>query len=90
MRYPGFGAIISIVLRGGAAPADALVGRTRLWIHATSLGGVESTFERRRRWPAEAPTIPEGLVRLSVGLEHVDDLYADLVGALDGVAGDAE
>ncbi len=90
VRYPGFGAIISIVLRGGAAPADALVGRTRLWIHATSLGGVESTFERRRRWPAEAPTIPEGLVRLSVGLEHVDDLYADLVGALDGVAGDAE
>jgi len=90
VRYPGFGAIISIVLRGGAAPADALVDRTRLWIHATSLGGVESTFERRRRWPAEAPTIPEGLVRLSVGLEHVDDLYADLVGALDEVSGDAE
>ena len=80
VRYPGFGAIISIVLRGGAAPADALVGRTRLWIHATSLGGVESTFERRRRWAAEAPTIPDGLVRLSVGLEHVDDLFADLVG----------
>ena len=90
VRYPGFGAIISIVVRGGATPAESLVGRTRLWIHATSLGGVESTFERRRRWPAEAPTIPEGLVRLSVGLEHVDDLYADLVGALDGVAGDAE
>ncbi|GAA1805132.1 PLP-dependent aspartate aminotransferase family protein [Agromyces neolithicus] len=87
VRYPGFGAIISIVVRGGAAPAEALVGRTRLWIHATSLGGVESTFERRRRWPAEAPTIPEGLVRLSVGLEHVDDLYADLTGALDEVAG---
>ncbi len=85
VRYPGFGAIISIVLRG-AAPADALVGRTRLWIHATSLGGVESTFERRRRWAAEAETIPEGLVRLSVGLEHVDDLYADLAGALDDVS----
>ncbi|WP_350347565.1 PLP-dependent aspartate aminotransferase family protein [Agromyces sp. G08B096] len=85
VRYPGFGSIVSIVLRGGAAPADALVGRTALWIHATSLGGVESTFERRRRWPAEAETIPDGLVRLSVGLEHPDDLAADLIQALDAV-----
>lgn len=85
VRYPGLGAIVSIVVRGGAEPADALVQRTSLWVHATSLGGVESTFERRRRWPAEQPTIPEGLVRLSVGLEHVDDLYGDLVGALDSL-----
>ncbi len=85
VRYPGFGAIVSIVVRGGAEGADALVGRTRLWVHATSLGGVESTFERRRRWPLEQPTIPEGLVRLSVGLEHVDDLHRDLVGALDSL-----
>ena len=53
--------------------------RPRLWVHATSLGGVESTFERRRRWKAEAATIPEGLVRLSVGIEDVEDLWADLV-----------
>lgn len=85
VRYPGFGAIISIVVRGGAEPADALVQRTSLWVHATSLGGVESTFERRRRWPLEQPTIPEGLVRCSVGLEHVDDLHRDLVGALDSL-----
>jgi cystathionine gamma-synthase len=85
VRYPGFGAIVSIVVRGGAEPADVLVQRTSLWVHATSLGGVESTFERRRRWPAEQPTIPEGLVRLSVGLEHVDDLHRDLVGALDSL-----
>jgi cystathionine gamma-synthase len=85
VRYPGFGAIVSIVVRGGAEPADALVQRTALWVHATSLGGVESTFERRRRWPAEQPTIPEGLVRLSVGLEHVDDLHRDLAGALDSL-----
>jgi cystathionine gamma-synthase len=85
VRYPGYGTIVSIVLAGGAEPADALVGRTRLWIHATSLGGVESTFERRRRWPAEADTIPDGLVRLSVGLEHADDLAADLLQALDAV-----
>jgi cystathionine gamma-synthase len=86
VRYPGFGAIISIVVRGGKDPADRLVQRTSLWVHATSLGGVESTFERRRRWQLEQPTIPDGLVRLSVGLEHVDDLHRDLVGALDSLA----
>ncbi|MFF2371159.1 trans-sulfuration enzyme family protein [Agromyces sp. NPDC058110] len=85
VRYPGFGAIISIVVRGGKEPADALVQRTALWVHATSLGGVESTFERRRRWQLEQPTIPDGLVRLSVGLEHVDDLHRDLVQALDSL-----
>ena len=83
VRYPGFGAIVSIVVRGGAVPGDALVLRSAVWVHATSLGGIESTFERRRRWPLEQPTIPEGLVRLSVGLEHVDDLHRDLVSALD-------
>lgn len=83
VRYPGFGAIVSIVIRGGADAADAAVSRARLWLHATSLGGVESTFERRRRWPAEQPTIPEGLVRLSVGLEHVNDLHTDLLAALE-------
>jgi cystathionine gamma-synthase len=85
VRYPGFGAIVSIVLRGGAADADRVCAGTRLWLHATSLGGVESTLERRRRWAAEAATIPEGLIRLSVGLEHPDDLYTDLVRALDTV-----
>jgi cystathionine gamma-synthase len=85
VRYPGFGAIVSIVVRDGAEPADLLVQRTSLWVHATSLGGVESTFERRRRWSLEQPTIPEGLVRLSVGLEHVDDLHRDLVTALDSL-----
>jgi cystathionine gamma-synthase len=81
VRYPGFGAIVSIVLPTAEA-ADAVIERTRLWRHATSLGGVESTLERRRRWAAEAPTIPAGLVRLSVGIEHVEDLFADLDAAL--------
>jgi cystathionine gamma-synthase len=80
-RYPGFGAIVSVVLRDAEA-ADALVRGVRLWRAATSLGGVESTMERRRRWAGEAPTIPEGLVRLSVGLEDPDDLWDDLVQAL--------
>ena len=56
---------------------------TSLWVHATSLGGVESTFERRRRWKSEPATIPDGLVRLSVGVEDVEDLWADLEPSLD-------
>ncbi len=83
VRYPGFGGIISIVLAEGAMAADLLVRKTGLWVHATSLGGVESTFERRRRWKVEPATIPDGLVRLSVGVEDVEDLWADLRRALD-------
>lgn len=85
VRYPGFGGMVGIVLAGGAEPADALVRSTRLWVHATSLGGVESTLERRRRWKAEPATIPEGLVRLSVGVEDVEDLWEDLRQALDAL-----
>ena len=83
VRYPGFGAIVAIVLAEGALAADLLTRKTTLWVHATSLGGVESTFERRRRWKTEPATIPDGLVRLSVGIEDVDDLWDDLAGALD-------
>ena len=82
VRYPGFGAIVAIVL-ADADRADLLTRSTSLWVHATSLGSVESTFERRRRWKGEAATIPEGLVRMSVGIEDVDDLWADLKQALD-------
>jgi cystathionine gamma-synthase len=81
VRYPGFGGMISVVL-ADADTADRLTRGTTLWVHATSLGGVESTFERRRRWQSEPVTIPEGLVRLSVGIEDVDDLWDDLVTAL--------
>jgi len=83
VRYPGFGGIISIVLAQGAMAADLLTHKTRLWVHATSLGGVESSFERRRRWKTEPTTIPDALVRMSVGIEDVEDLWADLVAALD-------
>jgi cystathionine gamma-synthase len=83
VRYPGFGAIIAIEVRGGAGAADVFTRSTSLWVHATSLGGVESSLERRRRWPGEPDTIPESLVRLSVGIEDVDDLWNDLSQALD-------
>ncbi|WP_344336004.1 PLP-dependent aspartate aminotransferase family protein [Brevibacterium salitolerans] len=80
-QMSGFGAIISIDL-GPAGVAEAVVGACRLWTPATSLGGVESLIERRRRHTAEPATVPEGLVRLSVGIEHVEDLWADLELAL--------
>jgi len=83
VRYPGFGGMLSVVVRGGAEAADTLTRSTSLWVNATSLGGVESTMERRRRWAGEPDTIPEGLVRLSVGIEDPDDLWRDLSGALD-------
>jgi cystathionine gamma-synthase len=82
----GFGALVSVEVRGGAAEAETTARATRLWVHATSLGGVESTLERRRRWSAERPSVPESLVRLSVGLEHVDDLWDDLSAALEAGA----
>jgi cystathionine gamma-synthase len=85
VRYPGFGAVVSVVLAGGPDVADLLVRSTSLWVHTTSLGGVESTFERRRRWKSEPATIPESLVRLSVGVEDVEDLWNDLEAALAGV-----
>ena len=85
VRYPGLGGIVSIVLAQGAMAADLLTRKTKLWVHATSLGGVESSFERRRRWRTEPATIPDALVRLSVGIEDVDDLWDDLVKALDAL-----
>jgi cystathionine gamma-synthase len=80
----GFGSLVSVDLPD-AATADAFVDATRLWVSATSLGGVESTLERRRRWPTELRSVPEGLVRLSVGIEHVEDLWADLEQALKAI-----
>jgi cystathionine gamma-synthase len=78
----GFGSLISIDL-ADAKTAEAFVGGCSLWGFATSLGGVESTLERRRRWGGELLSVPEGLVRMSVGIEHVEDLWADLAQALD-------
>ncbi|QAY62095.1 cystathionine gamma-synthase [Xylanimonas allomyrinae] len=81
----GFGAIIGLRPVGGVAAADAVVAALDLWVPATSLGGVESTLERRRRFTTESPTVPEDLLRLSVGVEDVEDLWADLDGALRSV-----
>ncbi|MHA7240827.1 trans-sulfuration enzyme family protein [Arthrobacter sp. TMS1-12-1] len=85
-QFNGFGGIVSIEL-DDVATADALVAAVRLWLPATSLGGVESLIERRRRQPAEPKTVPEALVRLSVGIENPEDLWADLDRALRQASG---
>ncbi len=88
VRYPGWGAMLAVEVRGSAEAADRVVAACRLWLGATSLGGVESLVERRRRYPGESPLVPESLLRLSVGIEDVEDLWRDLDEALrsaDGV-----
>jgi cystathionine gamma-synthase len=81
----GFGSILGIRISGGAVAAEAVVEALRLWTPATSLGGVESLIERRRRHANEPESVPENLLRLSVGIENVEDLWNDLNQAL-GVA----
>ncbi len=87
VRYPGFGTMVSIEVAGGAARAERVIEALRLWVHATSLGGVESSLERRRRWPTESVAVPESLIRMSVGIEDVGDLWADLDQALGSPEG---
>ena len=82
VRYPGFGAVISFEIDGNAENAEKVCESSRLITHATSLGGVESLWERRRRWAGESPSVPEQLIRLSVGCEHVDDIWQDIEQAL--------
>ena len=78
----GFGAIVSFDHAGGADAADRACAASHLVAHATSLGGVESLWERRHRWSAESPSIPTNLIRLSVGIEDVEDLWSDIDRAL--------
>ncbi|UFU01991.1 PLP-dependent transferase [Ruania suaedae] len=82
-QMSGFGSILTLRPAGGVRGAEALTRALRLWVPATSLGGVESSLERRRRFAAEAVTVPEDLLRLSVGIEDVSDLIADLDQALE-------
>ncbi|NBO17177.1 MAG: cystathionine gamma-synthase, partial [Actinobacteria bacterium] len=74
----GFGAMISFEVKAEVAQIDKMCNSSNLITNATSLGGVESIWERRRRWATESHTIPENLIRFSVGIENVDDLWADI------------
>jgi cystathionine gamma-synthase len=77
----GFGTMLAFEVEGGAAAADAVCSALRVMTVATSLGGVETLIERRGRVEGESH-LPPGLLRLSAGIEHVDDLWADLDHAL--------
>ncbi|GAB3894019.1 cystathionine gamma-synthase [Larkinella knui] len=77
-----FGAMLSVQIRGRAEAARAVAGRVQLFIRATSLGGIESLIEHRASVEGPNSTTPQNLLRISVGLEHADDLIADLEQAL--------
>jgi cystathionine gamma-synthase len=79
VRYPGFGGMLSFDVEDGSA-ARRVETSTRLIVNATSLGGVDSTIETRHRWEPER--VPPGLLRLSVGLEPVEELWRDIESAL--------
>ena len=79
----GFGAMLSLLVAGGAADAKRVATRTRLFVPATSLGGVESLIEHRATVEGPHSVVPENLLRVSVGIENADDLVADLEQALD-------
>ncbi|MEX1104560.1 MAG: aminotransferase class I/II-fold pyridoxal phosphate-dependent enzyme [Ilumatobacteraceae bacterium] len=85
VRYPGWGAMVAfeVAPRSGTAAdaADAVCRAVRLIVPATSLGGVETTLERRQKYAGDAH-VPPGLIRMSVGIEHVDDVWDDLDAAL--------
>lgn len=82
--HRGYGTVISFDVDGTADDAEAVCERLRLISHATSLGGVESLLERRARYEIDAERgTPPALLRLSVGIEHVEDLWADLDQALE-------
>ena len=80
----GFGGMLSIRVKGGEAAAIAAAARVRLWKRATSLGGVESLVEHRASIEGAGSPVPPDLLRLSVGIEDGEDLYADLDAALTG------
>jgi cystathionine gamma-synthase len=80
--HGGFGGVLSFEVKGGRAAAVAVASKLRLFINATSLGGTESLVEHRASMEGVGSPTPEGLLRLSVGLEHPDDLIEDLRQAL--------
>jgi len=80
----GFGGMLSIRVRGGAEAAVAVAARVNLWKRATSLGGVDSLIEHRASIEGESSPCPPDLLRLSAGIEDVDDLWRDLDRALRG------
>jgi cystathionine gamma-synthase len=82
-QMSAFSGMLSFEVRGGREAALAVAAKTKIFIRATSLGGVESLIEHRASIKGEDPRTPQGLLRLSIGLEHADDLIEDLAAALE-------
>jgi cystathionine gamma-synthase len=82
-QMSAFGGMLSFLVRGGRKEALAVAARTKLFVRATSLGGVESLIEHRNSSEGLASTTAENLLRVSVGLEHPEDLVGDLAAALE-------
>ncbi|HWM23532.1 MAG TPA: aminotransferase class V-fold PLP-dependent enzyme [Chthoniobacterales bacterium] len=82
-QMSAFSGMLSFEVRGGREAALGVAARTAIFIRATSLGGVESLIEHRASIKGEDPRTPQGLLRLSIGLEHPDDLIEDLAQALE-------
>jgi cystathionine gamma-synthase len=81
----GFGAMLSLRVKGGAEGALKVASRCRLWVRATSLGGTESLLEHRASVEGPSSPVQKDLLRLSVGLEAAGDLIDDLEQALQAV-----
>jgi cystathionine gamma-synthase len=81
-QMSSFGGMLSLQVRGGRAEAMAVTGRLRIITRATSLGGTESLIEHRASVEGPGTRAPENLLRVSIGLEHADDLIADFAQAL--------
>lgn len=82
-QMTGAGGLFSILVRGGRAEAMNVAAKVRLFIRATSFGGAHSTLEHRASIEDPSTGTPENLLRISIGLEHPDDLIADLSQALE-------
>jgi cystathionine gamma-synthase len=85
-QMSSFGGMLSVQVRGGADAAMAVAAKVRLFTRATSFGGTESLLEHRASIEGPGSTTPPNLLRVSIGLEHPDDLIADLAQALGGAA----
>jgi len=82
-QMSAFSGMLSFEVRGGGEAALGVAAKTTIFIRATSLGGVESLIEHRASVKGEDPRTPPGLLRLSIGLEHPDDLIEDLAQAME-------
>jgi len=81
----GFGGMLSLLVEGGADDAKSIAGKTRLFVRATSLGGVESLIEHRASVEGPLSEVPQNLLRLSIGIENCQDLINDLEQSLDAL-----